>query len=68
MPVKLKRLSVYLRQGGPLAVILPVGAALVLVCLLLHTLNGQLRPVLETTASSQATNLMTQAIDAAVDN
>lgn len=68
MPVKLKRLSLYLRQEGPLMVVLPVGAALVLVCLLLHTLNGRLRPVLETTASSQATNLMTQAIDAAVDN
>ena len=68
MPVKLKRLSLYLRQEGLLTVILPVGAALALVCLLVHTLNGRLRPVLETTASSQATNLMTQAIDAAVDN
>ena len=68
MPVKLKRLSAYLRQEGPLSVVLPVGIALVLVYLLLHTMNGELRPVLETTASSQATNLMVQAIDAAVDN
>lgn len=68
MPVKLKRLSLCLRQKGPLSVALPVGLALVLVCLLTHTLNARLRPVLETAASSQATNLMTQAIDAAVDN
>lgn len=68
MPVKLKRLSLYLRQEGPLTVALPIVAALVLACLLLHTLNGRLRPVLETTASSQAANLMTQAINAAVDN
>ena len=68
MRVKLKRLSAYLRQEGPLTVALPVGFALVLVCLLLHTLNGKLRPVLETTATSKATNLMMQAIDIAVDN
>lgn len=68
MPVKLKRLSAYLRQERSLAVALPVGVALALVCLLLHTLNGKLRPVLEATVSSQATNLMVQAIDAAVDN
>ena len=49
-------------------VALPVGIALALVCALLHTLNGKLRPVLETTASTQATNLIVQAIDAAVDN
>ena len=68
MPVKLKRLSARLRQEGPLSVVLPTGIALALVCLLLHILNGALRPVLETTASSQTTNLMTQAIDAAIDN
>ena len=68
MPVKLKRLSDVLRQEGPLSVVLPVLLALILVCLLLHTLNGKLRPVLETTASSKATNLMVQAIDVAVDN
>ena len=68
MPVKLKRLSVYLHRNGPLEVLLPVAVALVLVCLLLHTLNSRLRPVLEATASSQATNLMTQAINTAVDN
>lgn len=68
MPVKLKRLSVYLRREGPLTVVLPVLAALALAWLILHTLNGRLRPVLEAAASSRATNLMTQAIDNAVDN
>ena len=67
MPIKLKRLSLHLRQKRPLMVVLPVGALLVLICLLLQTLNSRLRPVLEITASSQATNLMTQAIDTAVD-
>ena len=47
---------------------LPVVLALILVCLLLNRLNGKLRPVLETTATSKATNLMVQAIDIAVDN
>lgn len=68
MPVKLKHLSRWLRRKGPLAVLLPVGVSLVLACLLLRAVNGRLRPVLEAAASSQATNLMTQAIDAAVDN
>ena len=68
MRVKLKRLSDLLRQDGPWTVALPAGLALILVCLLLHTLNGKLRPVLETTATTKATNLMVQAIDAAVDN
>ena len=68
MRVKLKRLSVCLRQKVPLNVALSAGIALVLACLLLHMLNGKLRPVLETTASSKATNLMIQAIDTAVDN
>ena len=68
VPVKLKRLSAYLQQEGPLPVVLPVGIALALVCLMLHILNGKMRPVLVTTASSQATNLMVQAIDIAVDN
>ena len=68
MHVKLKHLSRALRRGELLAVLLPSGVALALACLLLHTLNGQLRPVLAATASSQAVNLMTQAIDTAVDN
>ena len=68
MPIKLKRLSAYLRREGPLTVVLPVLAALVLAWRILHTLNGRLRPVLEAAASSRATNLMTQAIDIAVDN
>ena len=68
MPIKLKRLSAYLRREGPLTVALPVLAALVLAWLILHTLNGRMRPVLEAAASSRATNLMTQAIDTAVDN
>ena len=41
MPVKLKRLSYYLRQEGPLAVVLPAAIALAAVGLLLHTLNGR---------------------------
>ena len=72
MRVKLKRLTDILRQEGPLTaalpVVVPVALALVLVGLLLHTLNGKLRPVLETAASTKATNLMVQAIDIAVDN
>lgn len=68
MPVKLKYLSYYLRREGPLAVAVPVAIALAAVGILLHTLNGRLRPVLEAEARSQATNLMTQAIAAAVDN
>lgn len=68
MPVKLKHLSYYLRQKGPLAVVVPVAIALAAVGILLHTLNGRLRPVLEAEARSQATNLMTQTIAAAVDN
>ena len=68
MPVKLKRLRAVVRQGNALTVILPAVLALALLCVIIHTLNAQLRPVLETAASSRATNLMTQAIDAAVDN
>lgn len=68
MPIKLKHLLMCLRREGPLAAVLPMLAALALAGLLLHMLNGRLRPVLEATASSQATNLMTQAIAAAVDN
>ena len=47
---------------------LPVLAALALAGALLAGLNRRLGPVLEAKASSQATNLMTQAIDIAVDN
>ena len=68
MHVKLKHLSDILRQKRPLTMVLPVLLALILVGLLLHRLNGSLRPVLETTATSKATNLMVQAIDIAVDN
>ena len=68
MRVKLKHLSGILRQEELLTLVLPVGLALVMTGLLLHTLNGKLRPVLETAASSKATNLMVQAIDTAVDN
>ena len=68
MPVKLKWLTYYMRREGPLAAVLPVVGVLVLAGLFLHTLNGQLRPVLEAVATSQAANLMTQAIAGAVDN
>ena len=47
---------------------LPVLAALALASAVLAGLNGRLVPVLEAKASSQAVNLMTQAIDTAVDN
>lgn len=47
---------------------LPVLAALALSWALLGTINKRLGPVLEAKASSQAVNLMTQAIDTAVDN
>ena len=47
---------------------LPVLAALALSWALLGTINRRLGPVLEAKASSQAVNLMTQAIDTAVDN
>ena len=68
MRVKLKNLCVAVRQGNVATVVLPAVLALTLLFLLVHTLNARLRPVLEAAASSQATNLMTQAIDAAVDN
>ena len=68
MPVKLKRLLLYLRREGPVVAVLPILAAFLVTGVLFHTLNGRLRPVLEAAASSQATNLMTQAIAAAVDN
>jgi len=68
MPVKLKRLRAYCRQKGQLAVLFPILVALALVFAFIRTLNGYLRPVLETAAISQATNLMTQTIDIAVDN
>ena len=68
MSVKLKHLSRFLRREEPLARLLPLLAALALAGLLLHMLNGRLRPVLATAASSQATNLMTQAIASAVDS
>lgn len=68
MPVKWKHLRAALRQNGRLAAALPVGLALVLALLLLGGLNGRLQPLLKAAALSRATNLMTQAIDAAVDN
>lgn len=68
MRVRLKRVRAVLRQKGPLTATLPVLAALAAACMLLHGLNGRLMPVLEAKASSQAVNLMMQAIDIAVDN
>jgi len=67
MPVKWKHLRDILGQGRLLAAVVPILAALALSGLFLHALNGRLRPVLEAKASSQATSLMTQAIDVAVD-
>lgn len=64
MPVKRKRLLTDRR----LTAALPVLAALALSWAVLGMVNRRLGPVLEAKASSQATNLMTQAIDIAVDN
>ena len=68
MAVKCRSLRAVLRQEQRLAAILPVLAALALAGAVLAWLNGRLGPVLEAKASSQAVNLMGQAIDAAVDN
>lgn len=68
MAVKWKRLLTILRRDRKLGAALPVLAALALSGALLGTVNRRLGPILEAKASSQATNLMTQAIDTAVDN
>lgn len=68
MAVKWKRLLTVLRWESGLMKALPVLAALALAGALLTGLNKRLGPVLEAKASSQATNLMTQAIDVAVDS
>ena len=68
MAVKWKRLLTVLRRDGRLTAALPVLAALALSGVVLGTVNRRLGPVLGAKASSQATNLMTQAIDTAVDN
>lgn len=68
MAIKWKRLLAVLRRDGRLTAALPVLAALALSGVVLGTVNRRLGPVLEAKASSQAANLMTQAIDTAVDN
>lgn len=68
MSVKWKRLRVVLRREGLLTTVLLVGAALLLALLMLAVLNDRLLPHLEAAALSRATNLMTQAIDGAVDD
>lgn len=68
MAAKWKRLLTVLRRESGLMKVLPVLAALALAGALLTGLNKRLGPVLEAKASSQATNLMTQAIDVAVDS
>ena len=68
MAVKWKRLLTALRRDRRMTAALPVLAALALSGVVLGTVNRRLGPVLEAKASSQATNLMTQAIDTAVDN
>ncbi len=67
MGVKLRHLRALLRRGS-LPAALPIALSAALVCVLVHTLNARLHPVLTAAASSQARNLMTQAIDAAADN
>ena len=70
MRVRLKHLRAILRQGRLRSAVsvLAVPVALAAAGWILHGLNGRLLPVLEAKASSQAANLMTQAIDIAVDN
>lgn len=68
MRLELRRRLARLRYDGPLPVLLPIAAALLLAGLVIHFVNGQLRPILETVAADQATNLMTRAINAAVDD
>ncbi len=68
MLLKLRRWLARLRYDGPLPVILPVVIALALAGLVIHAVNCQLRPMLETVAANQAVNLMTKAIDRAVDD
>lgn len=68
MSVKWKRRRALLRRNTPVIAVLPVLAALAAACLLLHGLNSRLNPVLKAKASSQAMNLMTYAINAAVDS
>ncbi len=67
MRVKAKHLRVILRQRELRTAALILGA-LVAAGLLLQNLNSRLLPVLEAKASSQAANLITQAINIAVDN
>lgn len=67
MPVKLKRLYAVLRQGRR-PIMLAALVVLALIVLMIRGLNARLRPVLEAAASSRAAGLMTQAIDAAVDD
>lgn len=68
MAVKLRHFCLRLRQEGPLPVLLPAAAVLMALMLFFHFVNGRIWPVLEAAAASQATNLMTQAINAAVDD
>lgn len=49
-------------------ILLPAAAALLAVLLFFHFVNGRIWPVLEAAAASQATNLMTQTINTAVDD
>ncbi len=65
---ELRRRLARLRYDGPLPFLLPAAAALLLAGLVIHWINVQLRPILETVAADQATNLMTQAMNAAVDD
>lgn len=61
------RLWRWRRRRLPAAVV-PLAAALLLAVCVIHFISAQLRPVVETMAASQATNLITQTISAAVDD
>ena len=68
MSERIWRIRQCLRRERPLPVLAPVAVMLILAGFFLNFVNGRIQPVLETAATSQATNLMTQIISAAVDD
>lgn len=68
MPERIRRLRLYMKRERAFPSLFSALVALVLVALLIREVDGRIRPVLETAAASQATNLITQAINAAVDD
>ena len=68
MSERIWRIRQRLQREHPLPVLAPVAVMLILAGFFLNFVNGRIQPVLETAATSQATNLMTQIISAAVDD